>query len=159
MRTAHVAGHSSGSPADVSSRLPIRPASRCSCSKQTNRLVIGSRPSLAVAVLAAAVALMIGALWDAVTAVTGWFTDEVLMRTANFVLVFSALYVVLALRSVTPLVLSPIAVLVLRVGVFAVVGWPYVARGVQAIVSSELKTDYTLAARAVGVTGDSLPGT
>lgn len=116
------------------------------------RLVMGARPSLAVALLAAAVALMIGALWGAVAAVTGGFTDEVLMRTADFVLVLPALYVVLALRSVTPLVLSPLAIVGLMVGVFAVVRWPYVARGVRAIVSSELKTDYALAARAVGVT-------
>lgn len=35
-------------------------------------------------------------------------------------------------------------------GVFAVVGWPYVARGVRAIVASELQQTYTLAARSVG---------
>ena len=63
----------------------------------------------------------------------------------------TTLYVVLALRSVTPLVLSAVATFGLMVGVFAVVGWPYVARGVRVIVSSELKMDYTLAARAVGV--------
>ena len=73
------------------------------------------------------------------------------MRAADFVLVLPAVYVVLALRSVTPLVLSPVATFGLMVGVFAVVGWPHVARGVRAIVVSELGTDYTLAARAVGV--------
>ena len=116
-----------------------------------SRLVLGSRASLGVALLAAVVALMIGALCGVAAGASGGVIDEVLMRVADFVLVLPALYVVLALRAVTPLVLSSVAVFGLMAGVFALVGWPYVARGVRAIVTSELRQTYTLAARSVGV--------
>lgn len=116
-----------------------------------SRLVRGARASLGVAVLAALLALLVGGLCGAAAGTVGGLTDEVLMRLADFVLVLPALYVVLALRAVTPLVLSSLAVFALMTGVFAAVGWPYVARGVRAIVVSERRQDYALAARAVGV--------
>ena len=115
------------------------------------RLVLGARASLGVAVVAAFGALVIGALVGAAAGATGGLTDELLMRAADFVLVLPAIYVVLALRAVTPLVLPASAVFVLMGGVFAVVGWPYVARGVRAVVTSERQQDHTLAAIAVGV--------
>ena len=101
--------------------------------------------------VAALVALLVGALCGAAAGTLGGLTDEVLMRLADFVLVLPALYVVLALRAVTPLVLSSFAVFALMTLVFAVVGWPYVARGVRAIVISERRQEYAMAARAIGV--------
>ena len=116
-----------------------------------SRLLLGARASLGVAVVAALVALLVGALCGAAAGTLGGLTDEVLMRLADFVLVLPALYVVLALRAVTPLVLSSFAVFALMTLVFAVVGWPYVARGVRAIVISERRQEYAMAARAIGV--------
>ena len=116
-----------------------------------SRLILGSRASLGVALVAALVALVVGSLCGAAAGGFGGVTDEMLMRVADLVLVLPALYVVLALRAVTPLVLSAVAVFALMTGVFAVVGWPYVARGVRAIVASELQQTYTMAARSVGV--------
>ena len=130
-----------------------------------SRVVFGARASLSVALVAAIAALLIGAFVGAVAGVSGGIVDEVAMRIADFVLMLPALYVVLALRSVTPLVLSPVVIFALMVGVFSIVGWPYVARGVRAIVMSEWRQDYTLAARSVGistsrlVTGHVLPAT
>ena len=64
------------------------------------------------------------------------------MRTADFVL---------ALCALTPLVLPPPAVFTLMVGVFAVVGWPIVARGVCAIIASERRQDHAVAAVGLGL--------
>ena len=72
------------------------------------RLVLGARLSLGVALTAALGALIIGALLGAAAGATGGLTDEVLMRTADFVLVLPAIYVVLALRAVDAL--SPVDV-------------------------------------------------
>ena len=116
-----------------------------------SRLLWGARASLGVAVVAALIALMLGAAWGGTAALLGGWTDELLMRVADLVLVLPALYVVLALRAVTPLVLSPLEVFLLMSGVLAVVGWPYVARGVRAIVLSERRQTYTLAAEGLGV--------
>ena len=116
-----------------------------------SRLLLGARASLGVAVVAAVVALLVGALCGAAAGAVGGLTDELLIRLADFVLVLPALYVVLVLRAVTPLVMSPFAVFALMTGVFAVVAWPYVARGVRAIIVSERRQDYVLAAQAIGV--------
>ena len=49
-----------------------------------------------------------------------------------------------------PLVLPPRQVFALLAGIFALVGWPIVARGVRAIVASERERDYVTAGRALG---------
>jgi peptide/nickel transport system permease protein len=58
--------------------------------------------------------------------------------------------VVLALRAVMPLVLAPATVFALLVGIFTLLGWPVVARGVRAIVLAESQREYAVAARAAG---------
>ena len=75
---------------------------------------------------------------------------DVLSRFTDFVLVLPAIYVALALRAVMPLVLPPATVFVLLGGIFALLGWPIVARGVRAIVASERERDYAVAGRALG---------
>jgi peptide/nickel transport system permease protein len=72
------------------------------------------------------------------------------MRTADFVLVLPAIYVVLALRALMPLVLSNARVFWTIAGVLAAAGWPYVARGVRAVIASEARKEYAEAARATG---------
>jgi peptide/nickel transport system permease protein len=66
------------------------------------------------------------------------------------VLVLPAMYVVLALRAVMPLVLPATTVFALMVAIFALVGWPAVARGVRGIIASERERDYVTAGRAIG---------
>ena len=72
------------------------------------------------------------------------------MRLADLVLVLPTIYVVLALRAVLPLVLPAAAIFWLLVLLLAVVAWPYVARGVRAIVAAERRREYALAAVALG---------
>ena len=72
----------------------------------------------------------------------GGVVDEALMRLAEFVVVLPTIYLVLALRAVLPLVLTPAQIFGLMTGIFALVGWPYVARGVRGIVTSERQRDY-----------------
>jgi peptide/nickel transport system permease protein len=116
-----------------------------------SRLIVGARNSLGVALVAALGALLSGGLIGAAAGSAGGWLDELLMRIADFVLVLPAIYVVLALRAVTPLVLSPLAVFGLMAGVFAAVGWPFVARGVRAIVASERRQDHAVAAVGLGL--------
>jgi peptide/nickel transport system permease protein len=114
------------------------------------RLLYGARLSLGVAALAALGALAIGLVVGGLAGYARGILDEGLMRFAEFVLVLPAIYVVLALRAAMPLVLSPAAIFLLMTGIFALVGWPYVARGVRAIVASEGERDYAAAARSLG---------
>jgi len=67
--------------------------------------------------------------------------------------VLPATYVALALRAVLPLVLTPQQVFVLLAAIFAALGAPFIARGVRAIVRSERRLDYAVAAEALGAGG------
>jgi peptide/nickel transport system permease protein len=114
------------------------------------RLLYGARTSLAVAVLATVTTIIIGTLVGGVAGYAGGVADEVLSRLSDFILVLPAIYVVLTLRAVMPLVLPPREVFLLLVGIFGLVGWPIVARGVRGIVASEREREYVTAGRALG---------
>ncbi len=115
-----------------------------------SRLVQGARLSLGVSVLAAIGALIIGSVLGATAGFSGGPLDELLMRTADFVLVLPALYVVIVLRAAMPLVLGTAEVFWVMTLVLALAGWPYVARGVRAIVAAEKQKEYAEAARGLG---------
>ncbi len=117
------------------------------------RLLFGARTSLGLAVTAALGAMLIGAALGGVAGFAGGALDDVMMRTTDFVMVLPSIYVALALRSVLPLVLTAAQVFALLAGIFAVVGAPFVARGVRAIVRSERRLDYAVAAEALGASG------
>jgi peptide/nickel transport system permease protein len=115
-----------------------------------SRLLSGARLSLGVALLGTAIALALGALVGAAAAQARGWTEAVLMRITDFVLVLPVIYLTLALRGALPLVLSDGQVFAALVFVLALAGWPQVARGVRAIVVSESQSEYAEAARAVG---------
>ena len=115
-----------------------------------SRLLFGARVSLLLAVVAALGAMLLGTPVGGVAGYVGGATDDVLMRFSDFVLVLPATYVVLALRSVLPLVLAPATVFALLASIFAIVGAPFIARGVRAIVRSERRLDYAVAAASLG---------
>ena len=115
-----------------------------------SRLLLGARTTLGVAVLAAVGALLLGVVVGGIAGYAGGVVDETLMRLADLVLVLPTIYVILALRAVLPLVLSTAAIFWLLVVLLAVVAWPFVARGVRAIVAAERRLEYALAAVALG---------
>jgi peptide/nickel transport system permease protein len=115
-----------------------------------SRLLFGARTSLGLALLAAIGATLVGGLVGGAAGYVGGVLDDALMRASDVVLVLPAIYVVLALRAVLPLVLEARVVFLMLVGIFAVVGAPFVARGVRAIVRAERQQDYAVAARSLG---------
>jgi peptide/nickel transport system permease protein len=114
------------------------------------RLAFGARLSIGLAVAAALGAMLFGAILGALAGYYSGALDDVLMRTTDFVMVLPAMYVALALRSVLPLVLTATQVFVLLTGIFAIVGAPFIARGVRAIVRSQKRLEYAAAAQALG---------
>ena len=114
------------------------------------RLLYGARATLALAAIATLAAILIGALVGGISGYAGGAIDEILSRMSDFVLVLPAIYVALALRAVMPLVLPASTVFLLLAGIFALLGWPIVARGVRAIVASERTREYAVASHALG---------
>ena len=115
-----------------------------------SRTLFGARTSLGLAAVAALGALLLGVVTGSVAGYAGGVLDDVLMRTSDVVLILPTVYVVMAMRSVLPLVLSPVMVFALLSGLLAVVGAPLVARGVRGVVRSERKLDYATAAVSLG---------
>jgi peptide/nickel transport system permease protein len=115
-----------------------------------SRLLYGARTSLGLALVATLGAVLIGALAGAWAGYRGGWIDEAIMRLADFVLVLPVIYVVVVLRAVLPLVLPASTVFLLVTGIFIVVGWPFVAKGVRAIVAGERSREYVQAAQSLG---------
>lgn len=115
-----------------------------------SRLLYGARTSLGLALVAMAGAIFIGALAGAWAGYRGGWVDEALMRLADFVLVLPVIYVVVVLRAALPLILPVSTVFFLVSGIFILVGWPFVAKGVRAIVAAERRREYVQAAESLG---------
>jgi len=118
-----------------------------------SRLLFGARTSLSLAAAAALGATIAGALVGGLAGYRGGLADDVLMRATDFVMVLPAMYAALALRSVLPLVLSAPQVFWLLAAIFAVLGAPFIARGVRSIVRAERRLEYAVAAEALGASG------
>jgi peptide/nickel transport system permease protein len=114
------------------------------------RVLYGARTSLALAAVAALGALLVGSVAGGVAGYAGGIVDDVLMRAIDFIMVLPATYVALALRSVLPLVLTARQVFSLLVVIFAILGAPFIARGIRSIVRTERRLDYAVAAEALG---------
>jgi peptide/nickel transport system permease protein len=114
------------------------------------RLLFGARISLGLSALAALGAMVIGAIVGGIAGYAGGPTDDVLMRASEFVLVLPAMYVALALRAVMPLVLEARTVFALLTAIFAIVGAPFISRGVRSIVRTERQLEYAVAAASLG---------
>jgi peptide/nickel transport system permease protein len=114
------------------------------------RVVLGARLSLGVSIVAAAGALLLGAIIGAFAGFHGGRLDDGLMRLADFVLVLPAIYIVIVLRAAMPLVLTTPQVFWTMAGILSLAGWPYPARGVRAVVAAERGKEYAEAARALG---------
>jgi peptide/nickel transport system permease protein len=115
-----------------------------------SRLLHGARLSLSLSLVAALGALLMGAAIGGVAGYRGGWVDEAAMRSVDFVVVLPVIYVALVLRAMLPLALAPSTVFVMMAGIFALVGWPFVARGVRGIVAAEREREYVVAARSLG---------
>lgn len=132
-------------------RAPFLPLGSDSFGRDVfSRLLFGARVSLGLAITASLLAMCLGASFGAVAGYVGGATDVVLMRMTEFVIVLPAMYAVLALRAVMPLVLTSRDVFLMLLAIFAVLGAPGIARGVRAIVRSERHLDYATAASSLG---------
>jgi len=115
-----------------------------------SRLLFGARTSLGLAAAAALGAMIVGVTLGSLAGFVGGALDEVLMRGSDFIMVLPAMYVALALRAMLPLVLPARTVFLFMAGILGLVGSPFVARGVRAIVRSERSLEYAAAAQALG---------
>jgi len=110
------------------------------------RTLHGLRLSLALALLASAVSLVIGVLWGAAAALAGGRVDAAMMRFVDVLYSLPYLFVVIILTTLFPR--GSLAVLALAL---AAVGWLTTARIVRAQTLALRRREFIEAARALGV--------
>lgn len=107
-------------------------------------ILVGARNSLAVAVVAAGVGLLIGVPLGLLAAARGGLTDELVMRSNDLVFAFPSLLLAIMITAVA----GPGAInAVIAIGVFNIPVFARVARGA---ALSLWTRDYVLAARVAG---------
>ncbi|MFI0425042.1 oligopeptide ABC transporter permease [Spongiactinospora sp. 9N601] len=114
------------------------------------RLVYAGRVSLLVGLAASVTAVVAGTLLGAVAGVVGGALDGVIMRTADAVLSFPSLVVVVVLAGI----LGPSAGML--VVVFAACNWPTACRVVRGLALSLREQEYVQASRAFGASRASI---
>jgi ABC-type dipeptide/oligopeptide/nickel transport system permease subunit len=111
-----------------------------------SRLLVGTQVSLGTAVVALAVAVLVGVAWGGVAAMAGGRTDRWMMRLADALIATPRLLILLAVVAFTGRIAWPaLAVLI------GATGWPGMSRLVRAQVRETATADFVTAARAVGV--------
>ena len=115
-----------------------------------SRVLFGARVSLGLSTGAAVLAILFGAVLGGVAGYVGGAIDISLMQIAEFVIVLPAMYVVLALRAVMPLVLTSRDVFLIMLAIFAILAAPIVSKGVRSIIRAERHHDYAMAAASLG---------
>lgn len=107
-------------------------------------ILVGARNSLAVAVVAASVGLLVGVPLGLLAAARGGLTDELVMRSNDLVFAFPSLLLAIMITAVA----GPGAInAVIAIGVFNIPVFARVARGA---ALSLWTRDYVLAARVAG---------
>lgn len=117
---------------------------------QFSRMLYGGQISLFAGLLAAALALCTGLLVGAVAGTFGGWVDEILMRVAEVFIAVPWFYLLLGVRAVLPLQMSPFSAFLLVVAVIGLLNWGPPARLVRGVVLSARERNFVQAARGFG---------
>ena len=115
-----------------------------------SRLLFGGQISLAAGLVATILTLLAGTLMGCISGYCGRWADETLMGTSELFLSLPWLYLLLGLRALLPLHVSPTSTFLLLVCVIGLLGWVRPARLVRGVVLSARNRNYVHAARAFG---------
>ena len=114
------------------------------------RLVYGTRVSLLLAPAAALLATLIAGILGGFAALAGGWCEKVILAAADLSMALPLLFVLLALRAVLPLDISPILSVIATFVLLGLLGWPSSLRVVWAATKNLRNSDFLLLARAIG---------
>ncbi len=117
---------------------------------QLSRLLHGARISLFAGLLAGLLAVGFGLLIGAVSGFFGGWIDHFLTRLTELFMVLPWLYLLIGIRALLPLHITPTQAFTLLVVLIGLVGWAPPARLVRGVVLSAKERDYVQAARGFG---------
>jgi peptide/nickel transport system permease protein len=114
------------------------------------RVVYGTRVSLLLAPAAALLATFIAAVFGGIAGLRGGWLEKFILATADLSLSLPLLFVLIALRALLPLDVSPILSVIATFVVLGLLGWPSSLRVVWAAARNLRQSDHILLARALG---------
>jgi len=114
------------------------------------RLAYGTRVSLLLAPAAALLATLIAGLFGGVAGLAGGWSEKVILSAADLSMALPLLFVLIALRALLPLDISPAVSVIATFLTLGVLGWPASLRVVWAATRSLRNADFLLLARAGG---------
>ncbi|MBU8912962.1 MAG: ABC transporter permease [Spirochaetales bacterium] len=116
-----------------------------------SRLMHGSRVSLTVGLLGAAITFVIGLMIGGIAGYAGGAIDTILMRLAEVVYAIPGLYLLFALRAAFPPDLTSTQVYLLIVIILSGIGWATLSRVIRGLVLSIKQEDFVMSARTMGL--------
>jgi len=114
------------------------------------RVLAGTRTSLLVVLFGMAAYSLLGTTIGGFAGLAGGWVDSLLMRLSELVMALPALYLVLALRALSPIRIPFWQTLLTTVGVIAAVAWPPLARGIRGLILQLKSSIYVEAAHSLG---------
>lgn len=117
---------------------------------QLSRLLHGGQLSLAAALLATALALLLGLSLGTISGFAGGIIDNTMMRAAELALAVPWLYLLLAVRAMLPLHVEARQTFLLISVLIGLIGWARPGRVIRGVVLSAKQRSFVLAARGFG---------
>ncbi len=117
---------------------------------QFSRLLYGGRLPLAAGLTATLLTLWIALVLGSIAGFYGGWVDTLLMRFAELFLALPWLYLLLAVRAMLPLSVSPGGAFVMLIAVVGIAGWAKPARLIRGMVLSSRERPYVSVARSLG---------
>ena len=114
------------------------------------RMVYGTRVSLLLAPAAALLATIIAALLGGIAGLRGGWLEKIILASTDLSMSLPLLFVLIALRALLPLDVSPILSVVATFVVLGLLGWPASLRVVWAAAKNLRDSDHILLAQALG---------
>jgi peptide/nickel transport system permease protein len=114
------------------------------------RLVYGTRVSLLLGPAAALLSTLIAGIFGGLAGLQGGWCEPLILAAADLSMALPLLFVLLALRAVLPLDISPIVSVIATFVLLGVLGWPSSLRVVWAATKNLRNSDFLLLARATG---------
>jgi len=114
------------------------------------RVAYGTRVSLLLAPAAALLATLIAGLFGGVAGLAGGWSEKVILSAADLSMALPLLFVLIALRALLPLDVSPVISVIATFVTLGALGWPASLRVVWAAARNLCNSDFLLLARAGG---------
>jgi peptide/nickel transport system permease protein len=114
------------------------------------RVLAGTRTSLLVVLFGMTAYSLLGTIVGGIAGLAGGWLDSLLMRLSEFVMALPALYLVLAMRALSPIRIPFWKTLLTTVGIIAAVAWPPLARGIRGLILQLKNSIYVEAAYSLG---------